>query len=88
MTIETHLSHRPFILVGTKLDRREKHAQDEMLISSSQGQHVAKEIGACTYMECSALTQENVRAVLYVSIHLLHFQLCTEYEASVRSVQG
>eukprot|EP00029_Vermamoeba_vermiformis_P013889 TRINITY_DN8837_c0_g1_i1.p2 TRINITY_DN8837_c0_g1~~TRINITY_DN8837_c0_g1_i1.p2 ORF type:complete len:232 (-),score=18.67 TRINITY_DN8837_c0_g1_i1:177-872(-) len=54
----------PFLLVGTKLDLRDDDNDDkDRLITVEQGQEMAKEIGASGYIECSALTQSNLKAV-------------------------
>lgn len=60
----------PIILVGTKLDLREDDNVRENLrqkkmapISHEQGVAVAKEIKAVKYLECSALTQRNLKSV-------------------------
>ena len=58
----------PFVLVGTKIDLRSSTADVELLakskqkpITREQGQNAAKEYGAYAYIECSALTQENLK---------------------------
>ena len=60
----------PIILVGTKLDMREDKDQLKKLkekkivpITTEQGQAKCKDIGGVKYIECSALTQKNVRFV-------------------------
>lgn len=60
----------PIILVGTKLDLREDRATAESLrakkmepVSYEQALAVAKEIKAQKYLECSALTQRNLKSV-------------------------
>lgn len=60
----------PFLLVGTKLDLRDDPKtiaslakEDKEPIKYSQGLALAKEIGAATYVECSALTQRNLKNV-------------------------
>lgn len=60
----------PIILVGTKLDLREDRATAEALrskkmepVSYEQALVVAKEIRAVKYLECSALTQRNLKSV-------------------------
>lgn len=60
----------PIILVGTKLDLREDRATAEALrskkmepVSYEQALIVAKEIRAVKYLECSALTQRNLKSV-------------------------
>jgi Ras-related C3 botulinum toxin substrate 1 len=70
----------PFVLVGTKKDLRddpetlkELKAQGQAPIDMKAAKKLAQDIGARTYVECSAVTQQNVkeifdeaiRAVLY-----------------------
>ncbi len=68
--IEHHAPNVPIILVGTKLDLREDRATAEGLrskkmepVSYEQALAVAKEIKAVKYLECSALTQRNLKSV-------------------------
>ena len=60
----------PVILVGTQMDLREDkrtvHELDKMNqkpVSTEQGEHLALEVGATQYMECSALTKRGLRSV-------------------------
>jgi Ras-related C3 botulinum toxin substrate 1 len=68
--IEHHAPGVPIILVGTKLDLRDDEATRESLrqkkmapIQYEQAVMVAKEIRAQKYLECSALTQRNLKSV-------------------------
>ncbi|POS87713.1 Rho GTPase [Erysiphe pulchra] len=68
--IDHHAPSVPIILVGTKLDLREDHATLESLkqkrmdpVTYDQALIVAKEIRAHKYLECSALTQRNLKSV-------------------------
>lgn len=68
--IDHHAPGVPIILVGTKLDLRDDEATKEGLrqkkmapIQYEQAVSVAKEIKAVKYMECSALTQRNLKSV-------------------------
>lgn len=68
--IEHHAPSVPIILVGTKLDLREDKATMDSLgqkrmepVSYEQALQVAKEIRAHKYLECSALTQRNLKSV-------------------------
>lgn len=68
--IEHHAPGVPIILVGTKLDLREDRATAESLrakkmepVSYEQALAVAKDIRAVKYLECSALTQRNLKSV-------------------------
>jgi len=68
--IQHHAPGVPIILVGTKADLR--HDQNTQNTLASKGLQMippesangrAKEIGAQKYLECSALTQEGLKAV-------------------------
>jgi Ras-related C3 botulinum toxin substrate 1 len=68
--IDHHAPGVPIILVGTKLDLRDDEATKESLrqkkmapIQYEQAVMVAKEIKAQKYLECSALTQRNLKSV-------------------------
>lgn len=68
--IEHHAPGVPIILVGTKLDLKDDPATNEALrakkmapVSYEQALQVAKEIKAHKYLECSALTQRNLKSV-------------------------
>jgi Ras-related C3 botulinum toxin substrate 1 len=68
--IDHHAPNVPIILVGTKLDLRDDEATKESLrqkkmapIQYEQAVMVAKEIKAQKYLECSALTQRNLKSV-------------------------
>ncbi|KAF2966782.1 hypothetical protein GQX73_g6814 [Xylaria multiplex] len=68
--IDHHAPNIPIILVGTKLDLREDPATLESLrskrmepVSYDQALVCAKEIKAHKYLECSALTQRNLKSV-------------------------
>jgi Ras-related C3 botulinum toxin substrate 1 len=68
--IEHHAPNVPIILVGTKLDLREDPATLENLrskkmepVSYEQAVQVSKDIKATKYLECSALTQRNLKSV-------------------------
>ena len=68
--IEHHAPGVPIILVGTKLDLRDDPEVREQLrqrkmapIQYEQAVQVAKDIRAVKYLECSALTQRNLKSV-------------------------
>jgi len=68
--IQHHAPGIPIVLVGTKLDLREDKATADALrarkmepVSYEQALAVAKEIKAVKYLECSALTQRNLKSV-------------------------
>lgn len=68
--IDHHAPGVPIILVGTKLDLRDDEATKDSLrqkkmapIQYEQAVMVAKEIKAQKYLECSALTQRNLKSV-------------------------
>lgn len=65
----------PIILVGTKSDARDDEKVVEALkqkgkdvVTTEQGQALAKDIGAAAYVECSALTQEKLTDVFSEAI--------------------
>lgn len=77
--IDHHAPSVPIILVGTKLDLREDPATLESLrakrmepVSYDQALIVAKEIRAHKYLECSALTQRNLKSVFDEAIRSVH----------------
>lgn len=50
------------ILVGTKMDLRDKtERKGEKVVSEAEGEACAREISAYKYIECSALTQDNLK---------------------------
>jgi len=76
--IKQHCPSAPYILVGTMSDLREDKVALEKLakkeqtpITSEMGERLAAEIGACKYLECSALTQKNVPNVFIEAIKSL-----------------
>jgi len=65
----------PIVLVGTKMDlrndpdvRKELESQGQEFVTSSQAESLRKEIGAAAYIECSAMTQEEVPMVFEESV--------------------
>jgi len=73
--IKQHCPGTPYILVGTMSDLREDKATIEKLATKNQkpltvemGNTLAYEIGAAKYIECSALTQNNVPNVFIQAI--------------------
>lgn len=68
--VSHHCPNTPLILVGTKVDLREDASTVEKLASKKQapitfeqGLSMVSEINAAKYMECSALTQQGLKAV-------------------------
>lgn len=77
--IEHHAPNVPIILVGTKLDLRDDEATRENLrqkkmapIQYEQALQMAREIRAYKYMECSALTQRNLKSVFDEAIRSVY----------------
>lgn len=62
----------PNILVGCKIDERDaaQRRGGVECITTAQGVHMAKEIGARTYLECSALTGLGVEKVLHTAAEI------------------
>nr|VZI42295.1 unnamed protein product [Spirometra erinaceieuropaei] len=68
--LQHHCPNVPFLLVGTQSDLRddpdtiEKLAKNKQKpLTPQQGEKLAREIGACKYLECSALTQKGLKDV-------------------------
>ena len=72
--IRHHCPKTPFILVGTKIDLRDGQdskrvsVQVKALKSKVEGITLAKELGAVAHVECSALTQKDLKNVFDVAI--------------------
>jgi len=73
--INEHCAGVPIILVGTKIDLRTKkevveqyQKEGKKLLSAEDGQAVADDIDAVRFIECSALTQENLPEVFTETI--------------------
>lgn len=68
--IRTHCPDAPIILVGTQCDLRndvkvliELAHYNEKPVTEAEAKKLSEEIGAIDYMECSALTQKNLKEV-------------------------
>lgn len=68
--IRHHSPGCPFILVGTKSDLRGNQevlarlrAEGKAPVTTADGERLAEELGAARYLECSALTQQGLKAV-------------------------
>ncbi|XP_030591002.1 ras-related C3 botulinum toxin substrate 1-like [Archocentrus centrarchus] len=74
--VRYHCPNTPIILVGTKLDLREKDFMEKLeknnlsTITSAQGQALAKKFGCVKYLECSALTQHGLKTVFDEAIRV------------------
>lgn len=68
--LKRHCPDVPIILVGTKLDLRNNsnhfagmNRYGMEMVTNQQGKALADKIGAISYVECSAITQENLKMV-------------------------
>ncbi|XP_062375300.1 rho-related GTP-binding protein RhoQ-like isoform X2 [Sardina pilchardus] len=68
--LEEHAPGVPFLLIGTQIDLRDDpktitrlNSMRERAITAEQGHKLAREVGARCYSECSALTQQGLKAV-------------------------
>jgi len=68
--IQHHCPGVPIILVGTKADLRGDKEMEEKLmqkglnmVPAANAEQMAQQIGAIKYLECSALTQDGLKAV-------------------------
>ena len=68
----------PVVLVGTKLDLRASGDADGC-VATKEGEAVGKKIGAERYVECSALTQDNLGAVFDSAV-----DVCMKRRAALR----
>ncbi|KAI6656639.1 hypothetical protein LOD99_11281 [Oopsacas minuta] len=59
--ITHHCPHTPYLVIGLKSDLRT--AQPEKFVSSTYADEVIKKTGASGHLECSSLTQSNLRTV-------------------------
>ncbi|GHJ87111.1 hypothetical protein NliqN6_3513 [Naganishia liquefaciens] len=76
--VQHHCPSTPKLLVGTKLDLRRDPGTLERLkvkrqvpVEYSQGVAMANEIKAAKYLECSALTQQNLKNVFDEAIRVV-----------------
>jgi len=63
-----HCPNVPYILVGTKLDLRDRQEFVNQSISTEQGEKLCKDVDAIQYCECSALTQDGLKEVFDTAI--------------------
>eukprot|EP00252_Welwitschia_mirabilis_P008763 TRINITY_DN2091_c0_g1_i10.p1 TRINITY_DN2091_c0_g1~~TRINITY_DN2091_c0_g1_i10.p1 ORF type:complete len:107 (-),score=11.83 TRINITY_DN2091_c0_g1_i10:246-566(-) len=62
----------PVVLVGTKLDLRDKHYNSTSApVTTAEGEELKKQIGAALYIECSSKTQQNIKAVFDAAIKVV-----------------
>lgn len=61
--IQHYALHTPIVLVGLKSDLREDAGFRSSCIPTEKILQVRREIGAVSYIECSALTQDNLKGV-------------------------
>lgn len=76
--LKHHCPGVPMLLVGTKVDLRTDTStlaklrdKNQTPICFEEGTEQARSIGACKYMECSALTQKGLKAVFDESIRVV-----------------
>ncbi|KAH3756018.1 Rho GTPase [Pelomyxa schiedti] len=69
----------PIVLVGTKSDMRSKPGKT---LPREQGENLAREIGAYKYVECSALTQDNLATVFETAARAYHAKLVQKEKAA------
>jgi len=93
--ITEHAPEVPILLVGTKLDLRTKQEAIQSLkennqepITTSQGEALAKKIGAKKYLECSALTQEGLAKVFEEAVKVILFPQKEEETKEKKTTKG
>jgi len=74
--IDHHATVAPRLLVGTKIDMRNKEEElaklraDKKPVTLEEGQALAKKIRARKYLECSALTQQGLAQVFEEAVRM------------------
>ncbi|ELP89339.1 Rho GTPase, putative [Entamoeba invadens IP1] len=76
----------PILLVGLKSDLRESNEKEErkypisihQKITTEEGLQMAKDIGACGYVECSSMNDSNVNSVFEKAIQISYEYLQTQ----------
>jgi len=75
--LDQYSPQTPKILVGTKADLREDpetiatlHKRNVTMVTAKEAEAVQKEVGAALHIECSALTQKNLRNVFEEAIRI------------------
>ena len=61
-----HAPGTPFLLIGLKSDLRndkEVIQKQDTIVSQEEATQMAEEVGAVKFLECSALTSENLKCV-------------------------
>jgi len=93
--ITEHAPDTPIILVGTKLDLRQKPEATQSLkeanqepISAEKGEALSKKIGAKKYLECSALTQEGLAKVFEEAVKVILFPKGVDAAAAADAQDG
>jgi small GTP-binding protein len=73
--VSHHCAGTPYIVVGTKSDLRKDEAtitrlseKGMTMVTTEEGNKLAKEIGAVCYVECSALTQDGLKNVFDTAV--------------------
>lgn len=73
--ISHHAPGVPIVLVGTQSDRRDDETSVRDLakkgmspVTKDEGEEMAKHVGAVAYVECSAMTQDGLKAVFDTGI--------------------
>jgi len=61
--VSHHAPGVPLLLIGTKQDLRKEAQHAANLVSEEEAKQLCQEIGAIKYLECSALTQYNLKEV-------------------------
>ena len=69
--IHLHCPNAPFLLVGLKADLRVSVPPNCVVVTKTEGEQMANEIGAARYLECSALTQEGLLVLFNEAIRVV-----------------
>lgn len=93
--VHHYVASVPIILLGTKLDLREEAEKDPAiaknyeLVTTAEGEKLAKEINALKYVEVSAKTRHNLDAVFQDAVNaVLEIRAASENKATSSSTSS
>ena len=87
--IAHHAAGVPFVLVGTKADLRDDDSymasHGDSMVKTEEGKALADKVKAAAYVECSALTQTNLKSVFDTAIHVAMSSAATEKKTAKKN---
>jgi Ras-related C3 botulinum toxin substrate 1 len=69
--VKQHAPTTPILLIGTKADLRDESssATPSSVVAQHEGSHLAKKLGAYTYIECSAKRKDHINEIFEKALH-------------------